>query len=825
MAQAILALAALTAAPLAFGQATASISGKVELRETGGPLPGASVVLLELGRSVLSAEDGSFSFERVPPGSYHVVAHLESLFTDAAQAVSVEPGDNAQLDFRLSIRADDYEITVTASEIHTDTFEALSSVDSYDSLELNRKQDVNLGEALGQTVGTGVAKRGFGPGAARPIIRGFDGDRVLVMEDGLRSGTVGSQSADHGEVVNLAQLERLEIVKGPATLLHSGNAVGGVLNAISRHHGHDRRAHQGLRGFLSGSGGTANSFGSAGAGFEYGLQNWMLWGAAGSSRASDYQSPAGQVFNSRTNAQNGTGGFGWFGNNAYFSANVKVNAGTYGVPFAAEFHSHGHGHGEDHHDEHGAEEHGEHEGEHEGEHAGEHDEHEGEHDEHEGGHDEHAGEIERVELDADRYNYRVDWGLRNLGGPIESAAVKLNYVRWRHGEVEHFEDGGQILATRYRNDQFVYRAVAEQRQRGAWGGRFGVWGIDRDFEAAGEEALSPPVEQNGFAVFALEEFDFERVKFQFGARLESQRYTPAFAERHAGEHGHADHGEDDHDDHEGEEAEEGEHHDEHEEAIPDAVNRAFTGFSAATGMHADLWRGGAFVANFTRSYRAPAIEELYNYGPHAGTRAFDIGNPRLDAEAGNGIDFSLRHRQNRVRGEANFFYYDFANFIFPFAPGETRDGLQVLEYMQLDARYVGAEALADIQVHSTLALNLGVDFVDARATSTNTPLPRIPPLRGKLGFDWRAAGFSVQPELILAGAQNDTFTGETRTAGYNVVNLNASYTLARMHSVHQFAATVFNVGDRLYRNHSSYIKDLAPELGRGVRVSYTVRFF
>ena len=769
-------------------QPDGSISGTVSLQETGRPMHGVSVVLLELGRTTFSAENGSYAFERVPPGTYHVIAHLDSAFTDAAQAVAVQPGLTAAADFSLSIAADRYEITVTASETHEDTFESFSSVDSYSSHDLSSMQDVSLGEALAQNVGTGVSKRSFGPGAARPIIRGFDGDRVLVMEDGIRTGTLASQSGDHGEVLNTGQLERLEIVKGPATLLYSGNAVGGTLNAISRHHEHHRHPHEGLRGYLSGSGGTANSFGSGSGGFEYGVKNWMLWGSAGASRSGDYQTPQGPVFNSRTSFRNGMGGVGWFGDKTYLSVTAKVDEGNYGVPFAAEFHGHGHG-----------EEEGHEEGE-EGE------EHEGEEEE-----EEHAdeGEIERITLDSYRTSYRLNWGLRKLGGAVEAVALKLGLVRWQHDEIEHFEDGEEAIGTQFRNDQFVYRAVAEQGKKGAWGGRFGVWGIDRAYDAVGEEALSPPVDQKGFALFAMEELDFERVKFQLGARVETQRFTPAYAERvREGEH---------HED-------EGEEHDERGE-IPNAVQRSFTGLSAAAGMHADLWRGGAFVVNLTRSYRAPALEELYNFGPHAGNLAFEIGDPSLLAESGNGVDCSLRHREGRVRGEANFFLYDFSNFIFPFAPGEVQDGLPIIEFTQLDARYVGAEVLLDVQMQQSLSLNFGLDAVDARSTATNTPLPRIPPLRAKLGMNLSAGGFRVRPELILAGAQNDTFTGETRTGGYTVVNLKASYTYAQMHFVHQFSVNVFNIGDRLYRNHSSFIKDLAPEMGRGVRFTYALRFF
>ena len=83
----------------------------------------------------------------------------------------------------------------------------------------------------------------------------------------------------------------------------------------------------------------------------------------------------------------------------------------------------------------------------------------------------------------------------------------------------------------------------------------------------------------------------------------------------------------------------------------------------------------------------------------------------------------------------------------------------------------------------------------------------------------------MRPEVVLARDQEATFVNETRTAGYALANLNASYTIARQHAVHVISLAAFNLGDQLYRNHLSFIKDIAPEIGRGVRVGYTVRFF
>ena len=776
-------------------QETGQIEGTVFMEEINSPLHDAHVLVIELGRSTLSEADGSYEFNNVPPGRYQVIAHVDSVFTDETQAVDVVAGETTTVNFSLGLGAQRFEITVTGGEKEEIPFESFNSVDSLHAYDLSGSHNVSIGEVLDQKVGTGITKRSFGPGSSRPIVRGFDGDRVLIMEDGIRTGTLSSQSGDHGEVLNPAQLERLEIVKGPATLLYSGNAIGGTVNAISRHHELHRHPHEGLRGYISGSAGTTNALAGGSTGFEYGTGNWMIWGSTAGIRTGDYTaSKQGEIFNSKASNFNGGGGFGWFGNNTFFSLDVKVDDGSNGVPFAQELHGH-----------HGEEEEGEHHGEEEEE--GEH------HGEEEGDHHEDEEEIERITLNSRRQSYRFNWGLNNLGSAIENFVLKLSYVDWEHDEVEFFEDGEQEIGTAFNNNQFLYRGVFEQARQGPLSGRFGFWGIDREYDATGEEALSPPVDQNGFALFALEELEFERVKFQFGGRVEMQRYNPAFAER--GNAGH----------HEEEEEEEGEHHGEEEEEVSDAVKRTFTGSSIAAGLHAGLWPGGAFVANYTRSHRAPALEELYNYGPHAGNLAFEVGNPNLDSERSTGFDLSLRHNQGPVRGDVNLFYYDFSNFIFPFATGEEEDELQVIEFTQREARFTGAEANANLGLHRDLWLNLGIDFVDAQETDTNTPLPRIPPLRGRIGFDYKSAGFQFTPELILASQQHQTFTGEMRTPGYAVVNLKASYTHAQQHLAHQFSVNVFNVGNRLYRNHSSFIKDLAPEIGRGVRFTYMVRFF
>jgi iron complex outermembrane receptor protein len=134
----------------------------------------------------------------------------------------------------------------------------------------------------------------------------------------------------------------------------------------------------------------------------------------------------------------------------------------------------------------------------------------------------------------------------------------------------------------------------------------------------------------------------------------------------------------------------------------------------------------------------------------------------------------------------------------------------------------------DVHLVEDLRLQTGVDYVRAELTpggAAGMPLPRIPPLRARVGLDWHIHGLDLRPQAIFAAAQDRTFGAETSTRGYTLFGLTASYTFLRGDQQHLLSLRLYNLGDALYRNHSSFIKDLAPEIGRGVQLTYSVRFF
>ena len=233
-----------------------------------------------------------------------------------------------------------------------------------------------------------------------------------------------------------------------------------------------------------------------------------------------------------------------------------------------------------------------------------------------------------------------------------------------------------------------------------------------------------------------------------------------------------------------------------------------------------------FELSLAHSYRAPAIEELYNSGAHDGTLTFEIGNPALKPETNDGIDIALRQQSKRIKADANFYYYDLKDYVFLAPTGlvDPDSGFPIARYLQGTSRFWGLELQGQAKLSKFVDLLAGADYVQAELTDGRA-LPRIPPLRGRLSLDIHYNSFSLKPEFVAVAKQARTFTGETSTAGYGVVNLSASYVIVQKHLAHLFSVNAFNLNNKLYFNHVSFIKDISPEMGRGIKVSYTVRYF
>ncbi|HQZ82764.1 MAG TPA: TonB-dependent receptor [Pyrinomonadaceae bacterium] len=705
-------------------QTTGGISGTVTYGPDKAVVHNVAIRIKELERVTATDDLGTYRFTALTAGTYHLTTHIEG-FKDVTSTAVVRNGETVTVDFDIQLAGVAADVSVNGDD--TTPQIAFSNVKALDSVQIAARPTAGLGDVLAGEAG--VAKRSAGPGASRPVIRGFDGDRVKVTTDGVGVGSLGAQSGDHAEPVDTLSVERIEVIKGPETLLYSSGAIGGVVNAVS---GREEEWHPGLRGYFSTSGGAPGASGSVAGGIQYGYRKWLVWANANGQRSDAYSAGGdwGKVLNTFTRSAGGTIGVGYYGEKGFINGSFSYVQNRYGIPL-----------------------------------------------------DIREDSPEERSLRMHRNDTRFSFGYNDGELPFSKIRFTVDLSRYRHQEIADREVG-----TTFRNDTNSVRGIFEQKRFRNLNGKFGFEFSGRDFSTVGDEMLiNGPVKEGSFAGFAFEELKFGRLGLEFAGRLEHRRYDPR------------------------------------NEFLPD---RKFSGFSGAASAKFDAWKGGRLVASYKHSYRPPALDELYNHGPHDGTLAYEIGSNALRPEIGDGIDLSFAQTANRFQGQAAFYYYRLQDYIFlaPTGDIDPDSGFPIARYLQGTSRFWGFELQGQAKLSKFADLLAGADYVQAEL-SDGRALPRIPPLRGRISLDIHYNSFSLKPEFVAVAKQTRTFTGETSTAGYGVVNLSASYVVVQKHLAHLFSLSAFNLNNKLYFNHVSFIKDISPEMGRGVKFTYTVRYF
>ena len=434
-----------------------TVSGRLYHSVSSKPIAGATVAVEGTKLEAQSDNDGRYSIANVPAGATHLLVIAKG-FVPARMDLNV-----GQTPVTLDVAVDP---ELHYSEVVSVSPDARSAFDSYQPTSVLAGQDLSrqLEGTLGATLATqpGVSQRSLGPGPARPVIRGLDGDRVLILDDGQRIGDLSSQSSDHGVPLNPAGASKIEVVRGPATLLYGSNAIGGLVNVIS-----DTVPTQSI----SGAHGSA-TFDLGSAASEGGGAGDVLWGnsrfaihASGSGRRSgDVDTPEGTVANTQSRGGFGAIGAAWTGAHAYFGGNFGYDNTKYGIPFVEEG---------------------------------------------------------QTQLTPRRQTFGLRGGADNLTGPFTSFRALFGSRHYQHDELD-----GEEVVTQFENDTTDLNVQAKHRPIGRLTGTIGGSFLTRAFSATGEEALSPRVDERSTAVFAYEELAWQHATLQFGGRVNWASFTP-----------------------------------------------------------------------------------------------------------------------------------------------------------------------------------------------------------------------------------------------------------------------------------------------------------
>lgn len=690
----------------------------------------------------------------------------------AAQAVAppAAAGRSADADYHAE-RSPEIIVTAPFSRSREDI---LSGVSVLQGAELTQSLRPTLGETLART--PGVSATSFGPNASRPVLRGLQGERVRVLTDGIGSIDVSNTSVDHAVVINPLLAERIEVLRGPEALLYGSSAIGGVVNVIDRRiprHVPDEPIHVDAIGTY---GSAADERSGAGA-VDVPVGHNFVVHADGSYTKTGDLDIGGPVLSRRARAEAlgnaGSEDEDQIAEGIDFASSTRLRGTlpnsasktwTAGAGAAIITDTGNFGIAYSHYDS-------------------------------------FYGvpvryatapgqeqEAPRIDLKQNRIDARAE--IDTGGDVLKTIRARFGYASYRHFELE--EDGS--VGTAFYNKGFEGRLELVQADRGAWKGASGVQYFSRDFDVNGDEAFLPKNSTQQLGVFTLQQLDYGALKLEAGGRYEHSRL----------------------------------------EARPGADQsqffggaREFDAYSGSLGASYALspaWRVGV---NLSRTERAPSAEEAFANGPHAGTQAFEVGDPDLRKEKSWGVEAVIRGKGDRYSFEGSAYHNWFSNFIYEDQTGGIEDGLPVYQMRQADARYYGFEAQGTLTVARFGRVDLVADgladYVHAQIKSVG-PAPRIPPLRLLGGVGITSPKIDVRGEVEWNDSQTRTSVVETPTDSFTLVNAQVNVRPWGKDRPLSFALSANNIFDVTARRAASFLKDFAPLAGRDFRVSARVSF-
>ena len=618
--------------------------------------------------------------------------------------------------------------------------------------------------SIGETLAhqPGITASSFGPTASRPILRGLSGDRIRLLTDGIGSFDVSASSPDHAVALNPLTAERIEVLRGPSALLYGSSAIGGVVNIVDRRIPRREPEHAvGVAGLLSY--GTAADERSANLSVDVPLVSHFIVHADGNWSKSDDLETGGHLLTKELREQAAASPFPEIQELADLKGRLPNSAAKSWEVAGGLAYVDG-------------------------------DLNIGASITH---HDALYGvpirfsldpaieaEAPTIDVNQDRYDARAEIP---LSGFFSQVRARGGYAKYRHNEIE---DTGEIAST-FHSTGGEGRLELVQAERHGWGGTSGIQYLDRKVFIDGEEKFLPESKQRQTGVFTMQSIVRGPLRIEGGARVEVSRLTTA----------------------------------EDDDLATPAMKRSFTTFSASGGGAYGFspgWRAGATLAY---SSRAPSIEELFANGPHAGTQAFEVGDPNLDPEKSVSAELSVRRSGGPVHITATAYYSHFSNYIFQAQTGEVEDDLPVFAYGQGKANYYGFELETGAELGNALGIHwdgdLMADYVHATIEDFG-PAPQIPPLRLLGGISGSKGPLEGRVEIEHAFRQNRNAPLETETKGYTLLNASLDWKPFTDNPDLTLGLAANNIFDVVARRHSSLLKDYAPLAGRDIRV--TARF-
>jgi len=756
--------------------------------EHGQVVSGATVKVMGTNKAVQTNESGFYTLT-VKPGGYelHITA---GNYVHKNVSVVINDAENPKVDVALEKSAIEI-IDVSATPFHSSNIESALPVTVLHGETLRMRQANTLGDTLSKEVG--VHSNFHGGVASTPIIRGLDGPRVLVTQNGLDAGDASRVGPDHAVSTETSTSERIEVLRGPATLFYGSGAIGGVVNIVDESIPRSTETEGEWLTEYNSNNEQALASGSVTSG----IGNFAVHADGFYRDSENYQIPekngVDEVANSAAESSGFTLGTSYLLNNGFVGLSYQNLEQEYGIP--------GHSHGDE--------------------------------------------DIEVfADLTQNRWQLLSELSFDNT--VIKSLNTKVGYTDYRHTEVEL-----GVVGTTFDNESLEARVEILHQDFMDWRGGLSVHYKQSDFTAVGAEAFTPPSETSSLGLAWIEERHFGDFLLQLGARIERTEITAAkvrlpdleVVEPEHDDHsegGHAGHDEHDHGAHEA-----------HGMTQNFSVEHVFTPVSLSAGLVWDFTDGYNLGLSLSHSERAPSAAELLSFGPHIGTGSYEVGalfslhddhgeephfaltDHDIVMETSNNIDISLRKFKGDIGFIFNAFYNQIDDYYYEQATGlsagdghdhsghdhgehgEEAHTLPLYIFTAQDVSLYGFEAQVSWQVTDEFTWRVQGDFLRARLDAGGE-LPRTPPARIATEISYQ--GEVISADLFVSHNFEQTHTAplEMSTDSYVMVDANVNYHFSLgQHNLAVYLKGI-NLTDEYAQVHTSFLKDLTPLAGRSV---------
>ncbi|MFT4204381.1 MAG: TonB-dependent receptor [Chitinophagaceae bacterium] len=756
-------------AKLSFAQEQKFVfSGNVKASDTQKPLSFATLSFEGTGNTVSTDSLGHFSVP-LKQGNYVVQV---SFMGYATKVANITLKSDAQTDFELSpsvLEQNAVVVTGVASAISTKRNPQPAVIVTQQDLQAT--SSTNLMDALSRKV-PGFSVLTTGPAIGKPFIRGLGYNRVLTINDGVRQE--GQQWGDeHGIEIDDYSAQKVEVLKGPASLMYGSDALAGVINITSQtpapegtfkgNISSEYQTNSLLRGFHGDIGGTKNGF---------------SFNAYGSYKgAEDYRNKYdGRVFNSKFYNKNFGGMLGYGGN--WGSSRLLVSRFDQHIGMV------------------------------------------------EGVRDETTGQFvkdladgeEAIATSSDfskikplvpfqhiRHTKITSDNTFNIGqGQLDAIIGWQRNQRQEFGNAAAPDDPDAYFDLK----TWTYNLKYHVQALGNWKTVFGVNGMQQNNTNRADEVLIPDYDLFDVGGFGITQYVKDRFTFSGGLRVDN---------RHVKGKSMMD-------------------PDDTDEEKFAAFSKNFSNVSGSAGMSYEVSNATTLKLNVSRGFRAPNMAELASNGAHEGTLRYEIGNNNLKSEKSLQVDGGVEINTTHVSVNASLFYNHINDFIFyqrvlNSAGGDStmldEDGntINVYKFNQHDANLYGGEFNIDIHPHPLdwLHFENTISYTRAKFSSeigNSSNIPDIPAARyvAELRGNFLPQGKTFRNFYVSAVSdytfkQKDAFTGfntETPTPGYWLVNASVGTVLVNKNgkTICNIAISGDNLGDVAYQSHLSRLKYL-----------------